>query len=147
MEDKDFRSVEETPRSVEDLVEQLSATNKTDSQELQVAQTELEEQKEVADLTSQQVLLELEESEDIIRLRREWSSLFKAVVIVILTFEIGLTLGVGTGVLQFADEWFVRIIISGGIAQILAMPYLVTKFLFSPISLHGNVRVKELPKT
>lgn len=103
---------------------------------------DLQESLLVASLASQGTLLNLNEYRDIIQLRREWSSLFKVIVWIVLLFEILLTVAVGTQLLVFEDEWFLRIIISGGIAQILAMPILVTQFLFSQNSLKMNQKEK-----
>lgn len=82
--------------------------------------------------------LEIKEKEDVIKMRQEWSALFKLIVIVILIFEIGLTVFVGFGWLNFQDEWFLRIIIFGGFAQLLIMPYTVATFLFNKNSKLSN---------
>lgn len=82
-------------------------------------------------MDSQRIQLELAEYKDVIDLRREWSGLFKRVINTILFFEIAITVAVGFDVLHFQDEWFLRLIILGGFAQILVMPYLVTEFLFN----------------
>jgi uncharacterized integral membrane protein len=81
---------------------------------------------------SQILLLQLSVSErqDVLSMRKLWAAIFLVVVVLILVFEIGITVAVGMRLLQFSDEWFLRIIVLGGIAQILAMPYLVTQFLF-----------------
>jgi hypothetical protein len=68
---------------------------------------------------------------DIILLRRIWSIVFLVILILIVAFEVVLTVLVGARLLQFDDDWFLRIIILGGIAQIIAMPVLVTQFLFN----------------
>lgn len=75
--------------------------------------------------------LKILEYQKIIQMRQDWSTLFKWVVGIILGFEIFLTLSVGSGVLKFNDEWFLRIIIVSGFAQILTMPLTITRFLFS----------------
>ncbi len=95
-------------------------------------------------LESQKLALELKKLElrnlelhDVIQLRRSWSTIFKGIVVSVFLFEILLTVFVGLNWLKYKDEWFLRIIILGGIAQILAMPVLVTQFLFntqSPLS-------------
>jgi hypothetical protein len=93
---------------------------------------EVDEDLEYKDRISQTLMVELSVSErkDILAMRKLWASVFLVVIFAILFFEIGLTVAVGLGYLKFVDEWFLRIIILGGIAQILAMPYLVTQFLF-----------------
>ena len=106
--------------------------------------SQIDPQYEKSELDSQKLALELKRLElrnkelhDIITLRQSWSTDFRRIVVIVLLFEIGITLAVGLNYLQFNDEWFLRIIVLGGIAQILAMPYLVTQFLFntkSPLS-------------
>src|SRR5258708_1709383 len=68
---------------------------------------------------SENARLSIQEYEKIIKMRGEWSNLFKIVVRAILVFEITLTILVGLGWLKFQDEWFLRIIIIGGFAQLL----------------------------
>lgn len=84
--------------------------------------------------------LELKEKKQMLELRQEWSNFLGIVLIIILIFEIFITIMVGLKVLIFEDEWFIRIIILGGFAQILVMPFTVASFLFnknSPLS-NGN---------
>ena len=78
--------------------------------------------------------LKIKEHSRVIDMRQDWSDLFKKIVLGILLFEIALTVCVGFGWMKFNDEWFLRIIISGGFLQLLSMPYTITKFLFSPNS-------------
>jgi ABC-type amino acid transport system permease subunit len=84
-------------------------------------------------LKSTLIQLWKKETEDILSMRTSWSKIFKCLVIFIFAFEVMLTIAVGFDILKFEDEWFLRIMLSGGIAQILGMPILVTKFLFSNI--------------
>jgi len=79
-----------------------------------------------------------EQQQQIISLRRSWSILFGFVLLAILIFEISLTVFVGLGKLDFKEyQWLVNIVITGGIAQIIAMPLIVAKFLFSEQSLRS----------
>ncbi len=75
--------------------------------------------------------VELEERQDILFLRKTWSTTFLVIVSLIFIFEIGIAIAVGLGALHYADEWFLRIFVLGGFAQLLVMPYTVTKFLFN----------------
>ena len=74
--------------------------------------------------------LRLEEKKNILKMREKWSTIFLITILVILVFEIIVTILVGAGCLKYEDEWFIRIIITCGFADILAMPLIVTKFLF-----------------
>ena len=69
--------------------------------------------------------------QQILKLRKDWSNLFIGITLGIFFFEVVITVLVGAGILKYDDEWFLRIMISGGIAQLIAMPFLVTQFLFS----------------
>lgn len=81
--------------------------------------------------TPVEVQLKAEEMRQVIQMRKDWGKNFKTLMWSIFGFEVLMTVGVGLGLLKFKDEWFVRIVITGGIGQLLAMPYLVAKYLFS----------------
>lgn len=84
--------------------------------------------------------LDIQEKKDIMEMRREWSGVFKLIVILILSFEVYLTFLVGMKIVEFKDEWFLRIVILGGFAQLLGMPYTVATFLFNKDSKLSNNR-------
>ncbi|MBN1162643.1 hypothetical protein JXA34_02785 [Patescibacteria group bacterium] len=87
----------------------------------------------ISDITieSQKKQLEIREKEEVLEMRRKWANFFKGIVLVILFFEIIITFLVGSNLMVFEDEWFLRIIITGGFAQIMVMPFTLTKFLFN----------------
>lgn len=81
-------------------------------------------------MVSMMYQLRIEEKKNILRMRDRWSTIFLITILSILIFEIIVTILVGAGCLKYEDEWFIRIIITFGFADILAMPLIVTKFLF-----------------
>lgn len=64
-------------------------------------------------------------------MRDEWNFILKWALVIILAFNILLVLLVGFGVLKYQDEWFLRIVLTTNLANILGLIYLVVKFLFS----------------
>jgi hypothetical protein len=92
---------------------------------------DLQEINQEAVVESQKEQQDIKEREQLLEMRRDWARTFKWIVWLILAFEILLTLTVGLGALTFKDEWFLRIIITGGFAQIMVMPFTLTKFLFN----------------
>jgi len=64
-------------------------------------------------------------------MRRSWGNFLKWCLIVILAFNILLVLFVGMEWLKFKDEWFLRIVLTTNLADIIGLVYLVVKFLFS----------------
>jgi len=64
-------------------------------------------------------------------MRRIWGDFLKNCLIVILAFNIGLIIFVGIGWLKYTDEWFLRIVLTTNLADIIGLVYLVVKFLFS----------------
>jgi hypothetical protein len=111
---------------------QTEIADESEAGDEKVLVVDADEDLEYQERHSQVLLLQLSVSErrDILSMRKLWAAIFLLVVLLILLFEIGITVAVGMHVLIFSDEWFLRIIVLGGIAQILAMPYLVTQFLF-----------------
>lgn len=103
----------------------------------EIAKTPLD----LADETeSRKAQLELQEFKEIIEMRRKWGRWMMGIVIAILIFEIALTIAVGLEALVFNDEWFLRIIVLGGISEIIALPIIVVNFLFSNNSQKPTVR-------
>ena len=100
--------------------------------------TELLDKSEYNTYESDNARLKIIELQAIIDMRKEWSKLFKMVVVAVLLFEIILTIFVGYGWFVFEDSWFLRIIIVSGFAQILTMPYTITRFLFGKGSLNNK---------
>jgi hypothetical protein len=85
----------------------------------------------LTEIEPSEVRLKAEELRQVLEMRKEWGKSFKALMWSIFWFEVALAILVGFGVVEFDDEWFVRIIVTGGFGQLLAMPWLVAKFLFS----------------
>lgn len=64
-------------------------------------------------------------------MRKVWGSFLKNCLMVILGFNILLVIAVGLGLLKYDDEWFLRIVLTTNLADIIGLVYLVVKFLFS----------------
>jgi hypothetical protein len=79
--------------------------------------------------TSEQITLQ--GMQDYYDMRREWNVLLKFALAIILVFNIALVFAVGLSWLHFSDEWFLRIVLTTNLANILGLVYLVVKFLFS----------------
>jgi len=66
-------------------------------------------------------------------LRREWSWCLLIWISGLLIFEAVITVGVGLGLLSYIDyKWFLTIVFGETFLQIIAMGYVVIKFLFPP---------------
>lgn len=76
------------------------------------------------------ILANIDKAQDL-EMKKNWSKFLYVTVGSILVFEFLLTILVGLGVLDFSEyEWFLRIIVIGGFAQILIMPFTVVSYLF-----------------
>ncbi len=64
-------------------------------------------------------------------MRRQWSIFLMICLGVILCFNVGLVIAGGIGWLKYTDEWFLRIVLTTNLADIIGLVYLVVKFLFS----------------
>lgn len=64
-------------------------------------------------------------------MRRTWGSFLMKCLAVILGFNIGLIILVGFGWLKYSDEWFLRVVLTTNLADVIGLVYLVVKFLFS----------------
>lgn len=63
-------------------------------------------------------------------MRKIWSKALLICLIIILGFNIFLVILVGRGDLIYPDEWFLRIVLTTNLADILGLIFLVVKFLF-----------------
>lgn len=63
-------------------------------------------------------------------MRKVWSKALLWCLVGILVFNIGLVVCVGRGDLVYFDEWFLRIVLTTNLADILGLIFLVVKFLF-----------------
>jgi hypothetical protein len=64
-------------------------------------------------------------------MRKNWGRFLMFCLAVILIFNIGLVIAVGKGGLTYKDEWFLRIVLTTNLADIIGLVYLVVNFLFS----------------
>lgn len=87
--------------------------------------------------------IRLEGLSDYFRMRKHWSILLAIALFVILFFNIGLVYYAGTGRIHFEDEWFLRLVLTTNLADIIGLVYVVVHFLFPPT---GNLDHKENSK-
>ena len=64
-------------------------------------------------------------------MRKSWGNFLKICLCIILVFNILLVILVGSGVLVYKDDWFLRIVLTTNLADIIGLVYLVVNFLFS----------------
>lgn len=74
--------------------------------------------------------LGIRERIEFLNFRKSWSEKLLILVISIVIFNAAFLLLVGFGILQFEDEWLVRIIITGGFLEVLGLAKIVVEFLF-----------------
>lgn len=74
--------------------------------------------------------IKLEGLIDYFKMRRSWDVFLKSCLAVILGFNIVLVYLTGTDRLVFADEWFLRIVLTTNFADIIGLVYLEVRFLF-----------------
>ncbi|MBN1617948.1 hypothetical protein JW887_01225 [Candidatus Dojkabacteria bacterium] len=67
---------------------------------------------------------------DFYRMRKQWSNILVWALFIIIFFNIILVFLVGFGVLHFKDEWFLRIVLTTNLADIIGLMVVVVKFLF-----------------
>lgn len=68
---------------------------------------------------------------DYYAMRRGWGTFLKWCLGIILAFNIFLVILVGINFLRYRDEWFLRIVLTTNLADIIGLVYLVVRFLFS----------------
>lgn len=64
-------------------------------------------------------------------MRKVWGDFLKKCLAIILAFNILLVIFVGLGFLKYTDDWFLRIVLTTNLADIIGLVYLVVNFLFS----------------
>jgi hypothetical protein len=117
--------------------ESLLETSKTKEQRSGKFQ---EKKKDTEEMSAQRILRAEEEEvrikglKEFFIMRRRWSWLLMALLVVILLFNVLLVILVGLGWLNFVDEWFLRIVLTTNLADIIGLVYLVVKFLFRETS-------------
>lgn len=80
---------------------------------------------------STEVQIKLQGLQDFYRMRRNWGAFLMGSLGVILLFNISLVFLVGMERLKYSDEWFLRVVLTTNLADIIGLVYLVVKFLFS----------------
>ena len=88
--------------------------------------------------SSTETQVKLEGLQDYFAMRRKWGAFLQICLSVILIFNIVLVFLVGFGLLKFKDEWFLRLVLTTNLADIIGLVYLVVKFLFSNQIETGN---------
>lgn len=81
--------------------------------------------------------------EDYFKMRGSWSKCLKWALFIILFFNIGLAIIVGLGYLVYEDEWFLRILLTTNLADIIGLAFIIVKFLFSNQSFPQTDKSKE----
>ncbi|MDP4011803.1 MAG: hypothetical protein Q8P72_06285 [Candidatus Roizmanbacteria bacterium] len=80
---------------------------------------------------STEVQIRLDGLQKYFEMRSTWGDFLKICLAIILAFNIVLIVIVGIGWLKYNDEWFLRIVLTTNLADIIGLVYLVVKFLFS----------------
>lgn len=80
---------------------------------------------------TKEVGIRLKGLEDYFNMRQQWGSFLRICLAAVLLFNILLVIFVGLGILKFSDEWFLRLVLTTNLADIIGLVYLVVKFLFS----------------
>lgn len=75
--------------------------------------------------------VKLEGLQDYYKMRKGWGDFLKKCLFIILIFNIGLVIFVGLGWFKYTDEWFLRIVLTTNLGDIIGLVYLVVRFLFS----------------
>jgi hypothetical protein len=74
--------------------------------------------------------LGLREQIEFLNFRKEWSQKLLLLVVFIVAFNALFLVIVGLGWLNYADEWLVRIVITGSFIEVLGLAKIVVEFLF-----------------
>jgi hypothetical protein len=74
--------------------------------------------------------LNLKEKSEILGFRKKWSNNLLWLVVVIVVFNGLFLLAIGRDLLQYQDEWLVRIIFAGSFIEVLGLAKIVVEFLF-----------------
>lgn len=79
---------------------------------------------------STEAQVKLEGLKDYYSMRRGWGIFLKRCLFLILGFNILLVVATGKEWMVFEDEWFLRIVLTTNLADIIGLVYLVVRFLF-----------------
>jgi len=91
--------------------------------------------------------LVLEEKSDFLSLRKWWSKALLIVVYIIVVFDMVFLVLVGLGVLQYHDEWLVRLILAGNFVEVLGLAKIVVDFLFKEPPKFKKASTEKTPTT
>jgi len=80
-------------------------------------------------------LLKLKEKEDVIEMRKKWSTEIKRWLKIIITFDFIIIVFTGLGWLNFPEYVGIPAIVADSILKVVGLAYIVVRFLFSKDSL------------
>ncbi len=109
------------PKKYPQLIKELDQQQGTESSSTDIVRTK----------ASTLAQIKLQGLQDYYTMRKEWGKFLKICLAIILTFNIILVILVGIGWLKYQDEWFLRVVLTTNLADIIGLVYLVVKFLFS----------------
>ena len=96
------------------------------------ATTSLKDEREEAKEESDEAKHHIDGVRKFYNMRTKWSWFLLGCIAALLLFHIGLTIGIGVGVLDFSKyQWFLPLVIVENFAQIITLAVVVVKFLFS----------------
>jgi hypothetical protein len=84
----------------------------------------------LSEMSEDFVELKYQERAEYLQFRRRWSMALLGVVYIIVFFDILFLLAVGSGILQYQDEWLVRLIFVGNFIEVVGLARIVVDFLF-----------------
>lgn len=87
--------------------------------------------------------IKLEGLSDYYRMRRSWGTFLAVCLGIILAFNISLVIFTGLGFLKYQDNWFLRIVLTTNLADIIGLVYLVVNFLFSNNLDKADTKIKQ----
>lgn len=88
--------------------------------------------------------LGLREQIEFLNFRKEWSQKLLLLVVFIVVFNALFLIVVGLGWLNYADEWLVRIVLTGSFIEVLGLAKIVVEFLFRDYPVTSK-KEEELP--
>lgn len=90
------------------------------------------EEKERGILAALAEKVELEGRKNFFQLRSKWSSAIMGWIFILIIFNIGLTISVGVGWLDFDDNrWFLTTVTVETFLQVVGLGYIAVRYLFS----------------
>jgi len=83
-----------------------------------------------ANMELEELRLKIQEKSEFLSYRKQWSKYLLLLLVAIVVFNAAFLVSIGLGWLTFADEWLVRIIITGSFVEVLGLAKIVVDFLF-----------------